>query len=382
MTLWGVGELSAGARHASRPADRPARRRRSRGHHLHVGNHRRRERRGALAQQSRDERHHAHRRVAHHRSRSLSRGAAAVPRPRPRNGVHCWLISGCRCAARAVRPAHAAEMFIPADGVLRRADGVRPLLDPAVVSDDEARGSAQRAALRLRLGAAAGARARGVPRALRPHDPRALRHERGADDHDQSVRGRTARRLGGLPLPGVSARLVDEDGAWSATTRSARWRSVAAPLRRLLAPPRRDAAASTTAGSAPATSRCARPTATTLRGRRGDLIICGGFNIYPREIEELLLEDRACREAAVVGMPTRCAAKSRSPTSSPTTSLDTRELEPTAARSWRRSRCRARSSGWKRCRERRSAKFRSTCCRHGRKRSVASDGLWRSETRA
>lgn len=41
----------------------------------------------------------------------------------------------------------------------------------------------------------------------------------------------------------------------------------------------------------------------TLRGRRGDLIISGGFNIYPREIEELLLEDARVREAAVVGVP-------------------------------------------------------------------------------
>src|SRR5205814_6718057 len=40
----------------------------------------------------------------------------------------------------------------------------------------------------------------------------------------------------------------------------------------------------------------------TLRGRRGDLIISGGFNIYPREIEELLLEDARIREAAVLGV--------------------------------------------------------------------------------
>jgi malonyl-CoA/methylmalonyl-CoA synthetase len=39
----------------------------------------------------------------------------------------------------------------------------------------------------------------------------------------------------------------------------------------------------------------------TLRGRRGDLIISAGFNIYPREIEEVLLEHRAVREVAVVG---------------------------------------------------------------------------------
>jgi malonyl-CoA/methylmalonyl-CoA synthetase len=40
----------------------------------------------------------------------------------------------------------------------------------------------------------------------------------------------------------------------------------------------------------------------TLRGRKSDLIISGGFNIYPREIEEFLLEQEGVVEAAVVGI--------------------------------------------------------------------------------
>ncbi len=43
----------------------------------------------------------------------------------------------------------------------------------------------------------------------------------------------------------------------------------------------------------------------TLSGRKSDLIISGGFNIYPREIEEFLMEQPEVSEAAVVGEPDR-----------------------------------------------------------------------------
>lgn len=43
----------------------------------------------------------------------------------------------------------------------------------------------------------------------------------------------------------------------------------------------------------------------TLSGRKSDLIISGGFNIYPREIEEFLQEQEEIVEAAVVGIADR-----------------------------------------------------------------------------
>ncbi len=43
----------------------------------------------------------------------------------------------------------------------------------------------------------------------------------------------------------------------------------------------------------------------TLTGRKSELIISGGFNIYPREIEEFLQEQDEVAEAAVGGVPDR-----------------------------------------------------------------------------
>ncbi len=43
----------------------------------------------------------------------------------------------------------------------------------------------------------------------------------------------------------------------------------------------------------------------TLQGRKSDVIISGGFNIYPREIEEFLEEQPGIAEAAVTGEPDR-----------------------------------------------------------------------------
>jgi long-chain acyl-CoA synthetase len=37
--------------------------------------------------------------------------------------------------------------------------------------------------------------------------------------------------------------------------------------------------------------------------RKKDMIICGGFNVYPRDVEEVLFEHPAVAEAAVIGVP-------------------------------------------------------------------------------
>ena len=109
----------------------------------------------------------------------------------------------------------------------------------------------------------------------------------------------------GRPLPGVSIQVLDEAGRGvpagetgelhvrSATVCAGYWR-------------RPDANAAAFSGSYFRTGDLASVSGdgyVTLRGRRSDLIISGGFNIYPREIEEVLLEHPSVAEAAVVGVP-------------------------------------------------------------------------------
>jgi len=115
------------------------------------------------------------------------------------------------------------------------------------------------------------------------------------------------RRAGtvGFPLPGVSVRLAMSDGSESGPGEvgqvlvrgpnvfSGYWANA-------------DATAAAFDGAWFRTGDLAERSDDgyyTLRGRASDLIISGGFNIYPREIEELLLEQAGVREAAVVGAP-------------------------------------------------------------------------------
>ena len=119
----------------------------------------------------------------------------------------------------------------------------------------------------------------------------------------------------GVPLPGVSARIVKatDDGALvdvapgeegellvrGSNVFSGYWRAPEKTASSFMhdALGRRWFHTGDLARQNPATGYV------TLLGRRHELIISGGFNIYPREIEELLVTWPGVQEAAVVGAP-------------------------------------------------------------------------------
>jgi malonyl-CoA/methylmalonyl-CoA synthetase len=225
------------------------------------------------------------------------------------NGVHAWLISGCRMrlaerfdqkTAAALFAEFKPTLFFGVPTIYHR------LLDPEVVSDSAA--------------AAIGAHARLFVSGSAPlpaHVLEAFRHrfaqtilERYGMSESLMILSNPyegERRAGtvGMPLPGVSVRLVDKDDApvgdevvgevqvRSPALFSSYWQRSEAT-----------APAFTKDGWFRTGDLGVRSPDGyyTLRGRRGDMIISGGFNIYPREIEELLLEDARVREAAVVGV--------------------------------------------------------------------------------
>jgi malonyl-CoA/methylmalonyl-CoA synthetase len=225
------------------------------------------------------------------------------------NGVHCWLISGCtmrllerfdqRTAAETLMD-FKPSLFFGVPTVYVR------LLDPSVVSDEQAKAIGASARLFVSGSAPLPAHTHAAFRARYGHT---ILERYGMSEALMIMSNpyEGERRAGsvGPPLPGISARIVAEDGEILGDDQvgeiqiksphliSSYWR-------------RPDATAAAFREGWFRTGDVAARSADgyyTLRGRRGDLIISGGFNIYPREIEELLLEDARVREAAVVGVP-------------------------------------------------------------------------------
>ena len=224
------------------------------------------------------------------------------------NGLHCWLTSGCRLRLleRFDYTTAAAEFldFRPTLFFGVPTMYVR-LLD---VEMDTAKRIGRAARLFVSGSAPLGAH---VLEAFRQRFGHTILDRYGTTETLMAIGNPYdgERRVGtvGLPLPGVSVRLLDDEGhavpdgevgelyVGGATICAGYWK-------------RPDATAAAFVDGSFKTGDLAVRSADgyyALQGRRSDLIISGGFNIYPREIEDLLLEQPGVGEAVVVGAPDR-----------------------------------------------------------------------------
>jgi malonyl-CoA/methylmalonyl-CoA synthetase len=222
------------------------------------------------------------------------------------NGLHCWLLSGCRMRLlERFEHAKAAAEFLDFQPTLFF--GV-PAMYVRLLETDP--GAAQAIGQRMRLFVSGSA----------PLPAQVLEDFRARFGHTILERyGMTEtlmnisnpydgeRRPGsvGFPLPGVEVRVVDEAGRDVPDGETGevylKGPNVFAGYWR-----REEATRNAFAGGWFKTGDlCVRSADGyyTLCGRRSDLIISGGFNIYPREIEEFLLEQPGVAEVAVVGEP-------------------------------------------------------------------------------
>ena len=213
------------------------------------------------------------------------------------NGIHCWLASGCRLRL--------LERFDHRTAVAEMMDfkptlffGV-PTIYVRLLDVAPGAGRAIGAGMRLFVSGSA------------PLAPQVLEEFRALFGHTILERyGMTEtlmiasnpydgeRRAGtvGLPLPGVALRLTDgELYVRGPNVFAGYWKREDATREAFIDGYFRtgDLAA------------CSDDGYYTLVGRKSDLIVSGGFNIYPREIEEFLAEQPEVAEAAVVGAPDR-----------------------------------------------------------------------------
>jgi malonyl-CoA/methylmalonyl-CoA synthetase len=115
----------------------------------------------------------------------------------------------------------------------------------------------------------------------------------------------------GTPLPGVSVRIAGEDGGEvlpgevgevqvrGANVFAGYWRDPAKTAASFVV----DGAGRRWLKTGDLARRDPETGHVTLLGRRHELILCGGFNVYPREIEEVLATFPGVQEAAVAARP-------------------------------------------------------------------------------
>jgi malonyl-CoA/methylmalonyl-CoA synthetase len=213
------------------------------------------------------------------------------------NGLHCWLISGCRMrleerfehqSAPQVFLAFRPTLFFGVPTVY-----VRMLDFPA----ETAKEIGSFARLFVSGSAPLPAQVLEDFRALYSHT---ILERYGMSETLMNMSNpyEGERRPGtvGFPLPGVSAKIVNgEIHLRGPNVFAGYWRREEAT---------RDAFADGWFKTGDLAT-CSDDGYYTLAGRRSDLIISGGFNIYPREIEEFLQEQPGVAEAAVVAQPDR-----------------------------------------------------------------------------
>ena len=213
------------------------------------------------------------------------------------NGLHCWLISGCRMrllprfehsTAAATFLEFRPTLFFGVPTIYVR------LLD---IPPDQAREIGL--SMRLFVSGSAPLPAQ-ILEDFRARFGHTILERYGMSETLMNISNPYAgeRRPGsvGLPLPGVSVRLVEgEIQLKGPNVFPGYWR-------------REDATSAAFMDGWFRTGDLAERSPDgyyTLCGRKTDLIISGGFNIYPREIEEFLEEQDEVSEAAVLGVPDR-----------------------------------------------------------------------------
>ena len=213
------------------------------------------------------------------------------------NGLHCWLASGCRMRLlERFEHQNAASVFLdfrPTLFFAVPAIYVRLLdLNPAAAKEI---GSFMR--LFVSGSAPLSAQVFEEFRALYGHT---ILERYGMSETLMNISNpyEGERRAGtvGMPLPGVSAKLVNgEIYLRGPNVFAGYWRREEATREAFVDGWFRTGDLATISEDG----------YYTLSGRKSDLIISGGFNIYPREIEEFLQEHPAIAEAAVVARPDR-----------------------------------------------------------------------------
>lgn len=222
------------------------------------------------------------------------------------NGIHTWLISGCRmCLLERFEHQKAAAILTQFRPTLFF--GV-PTIYVRLLETPPAMAREIGAAMRLFVSGSAPL-APQVPEDFRKLFGHTILERYGMSETLMNMSNPYAgeRRAGtvGFPLPGVSVRLVNSEGTEIAEGETGeiqlRGPNVFAGYWN-----RPDATQAAFADGWFRTGDLAVRSPDgyyTLVGRRSDVIISGGFNIYPREIEEFLAEQPEIVEAAVVGVP-------------------------------------------------------------------------------